>query len=64
VEELLKRIEGNTQESEEKKNVFLSNLGLDSKIQTSKVIEMGGFQLRRLDVLDKLNQDAYINLQK
>lgn len=63
-EEIQKRFEGSYREMEEKKNLLFNNLGFDPKARANKVIDMGGFLLRRLDVLDKLNQDTYLSLQQ
>ena len=41
---------------QQKKNIFND---LVAKSKETKQIDFGGFQLRSLDVLDKLNQDAY-----
>ncbi len=34
-----------------------------TKAKTVGVVDLGGFQMRRLDVLDKLNQEAFLNHQ-
>jgi len=46
---------------QEKKDVFNDLL---AKSKETQKIDFGGFQLRRLDVLDKLNQDAYKQLKR
>lgn len=34
------------------------------RARTSDNVDLGAFQMRRLDVLDKLNQEAFLNIQR
>jgi len=58
----LKEVNENQKDIDEIEKIFFNSSELNSKKRTHRIIDIDEFKLRRVDLLDQLNQETYNEL--